>query len=140
MQPPEPPGTPPELPLPCPAAWYKLTTRDMGPWARCKGPLVPPPQPWQHPLPPPPHPAPDYGAVKAKLVKALKEQPARMGQYIALAYRCAATFRQTDYQVGAGSMAGQQGGSRADSMAYLEIESHLPCQGKLLSRCVSRLC
>jgi catalase (peroxidase I) len=45
------------------AAWYKLTTRDMGPWARCQGDAVPPPQPWQLPLPSPAATLADFGAV-----------------------------------------------------------------------------
>ena len=53
------------------AAWYKLTTRDSGPVARCLNITIggqgqlPPAQPFQFPVPPAPTPLPDYEAVKA---------------------------------------------------------------------------
>lgn len=82
-------------------AWYKLTTRDMGPVTRCLGPDVPPPQPFQFPLPPPPPPGvlADMDAVRALLAPliAKRELAQRLGQ---LAWQCASTFRVTDYQGG----------------------------------------
>merc|ERR1712059_202080 len=48
-------------------AWYKLTTRDMGPVIRCLGPQVPPTQPWQFPLPPAPEVLVDFFAVESDL-------------------------------------------------------------------------
>ena len=44
-------------------AWYKLTTRDMGPRSRCSNSEAPPAQDWQYPLPPPSLPEPDYSQV-----------------------------------------------------------------------------
>merc|ERR1719264_1186205 len=59
------------------AAWYKLTTRDMGPVSRCLGKLTPKPQPFQGPLPPTPAKLADFDAVRAKIQTALTtEQPA----------------------------------------------------------------
>ena len=54
-------------------AWYKLTTRDMGPRTRCIGDNIPPAKPWQYPLPPPPPPAalPDFGYVRDLLALAM---------------------------------------------------------------------
>jgi len=79
------------------AAWYKLTTRDMGPAARCVGPWVPPPQPFQNPLPPPPANPPNYGAIAIELKGLLAETPALRAEFIALAHQCAATYRVTDH-------------------------------------------
>lgn len=95
-------------------AWYKLTTRDMGPATRCLGPWVPPPQPFQNPLPPPPSQLPDFTKVRQQLLPLIFPSqpnppsclPADMlpdgslyngAIFISLAYQCAATFRQTDY-------------------------------------------
>ncbi|WIA19642.1 hypothetical protein OEZ85_005577 [Tetradesmus obliquus] len=56
-------------------AWYKLTTRDMGPYSRCLGKALPPPQPFQNPLPPPPAELPDFEAVKSDVIALLKNDP-----------------------------------------------------------------
>ena len=45
-------------------AWYKLTTRDMGPRSRCSNQDAPPAQPWQHPLPN--HPVSSFDVNKVK--------------------------------------------------------------------------
>ena len=97
------------------AAWYKLTTKDMGPVARCTGPDVPPAQPFQDPLP-------EEGrrsllkeaaaAVKAAVTSepglgdaedAVREAVTgerERGLLTALAYNCASTFRTTDFKGG----------------------------------------
>ena len=94
-------------------AWYQLAARDMGPATRCIGPFVPPPQPWQNPLPPPPSPdqLPQWDDVKTKVLAAMRPaQPSPAlapdhdgtslyygAAFIKLAWQCAATFRRTDY-------------------------------------------
>lgn len=78
-------------------AWYKLTTRDMGPPVRCLGKTVPPPQPWQNALPAPPVELPDYQAVRDHLEEILGRKQAMASMWVRLAWRCMATFRQTDY-------------------------------------------
>jgi catalase (peroxidase I) len=90
-------------------AWYKLTTRDMGPVARCAGKSVPPAQPFQYPLPPPPSPLADFGSVKAEIRKILTMtasllpasqndgKPYHGALFVRLAWRCASTFRSTDW-------------------------------------------
>jgi len=80
------------------AAWYKLTTRDMGPVTRCVGDMtVQPPLPWQNPLPAPPAKLPDYSAVAAELKPLLPEYGSL---FVRLAWQCASTFRGSDYQGG----------------------------------------
>lgn len=79
-------------------AWYKLTTRDMGPVTRCLGPDTPPAQPFQYPLPAalPPGSRAKIAHVRSALLK--------LGtgghNLAALAWQCASTFRVTDYQGG----------------------------------------
>lgn len=71
-------------------------TRDMGPWARCADTgSLPPPQPFQYPLPPPKSPLPDMKQVEAKLEGLVA--PSTRGAFVRLAHACASTFRQTDY-------------------------------------------
>ena len=82
-------------------AWYKLTHRDMGPKARCLGPLVPSEEMlWQDPIP-----ARDYALIDDSDITTLKQQIASSGltvsQLVSTAWGSAATFRGSDYRGGA---------------------------------------
>jgi catalase-peroxidase len=81
-------------------AWYKLTHRDMGPVSRCLGPLVPPAQLWQDPVP-----AVDHELIGEADIAALKETLLASGlsvsQLVTTAWASAASFRQTDKRGGA---------------------------------------
>ena len=81
-------------------AWYKLTHRDMGPVARCLGPLVPEPQLWQDPVP-----AVDHKLIGDEDIVALKGKILASGlsssQLVSTAWASASTFRGTDKRGGA---------------------------------------
>jgi catalase-peroxidase len=81
-------------------AWYKLTHRDMGPVTRCLGPLVPPAQLWQDPVP-----AVDYKLIDDQDIAALKGKILSSGitlpQLVSTAWESASTFRGTDKRGGA---------------------------------------
>ncbi len=81
-------------------AWYKLTHRDMGPVARLLGPLVPPPQLWQDPVPAVDHELigeQDVAQLKAKLLASGLSIP----QLVTTAWASASTFRGSDKRGGA---------------------------------------
>lgn len=82
-------------------AWYKLTHRDMGPYSRCLGPLVPvEPQLWQDPVPDVTHELigeQDIAALKDKIF----ESGLSISQLVSTAWASAATFRGTDKRGGA---------------------------------------
>jgi len=81
-------------------AWYKLTHREMGPVARLLGPWVPPPQPWQDPVPAVDHPlidAQDVAALKAKVLAS----DLTTAELVSTAWASAASFRGTDKRGGA---------------------------------------
>ena len=81
-------------------AWYKLTHRDMGPVSRCLGPMVPPAQLWQDPVP-----AVDHELIGEADIAALKATLLTSGlsvsQLVTTAWASAASFRQTDKRGGA---------------------------------------
>ena len=82
-------------------AWYKLTSRDMGPRTRCLGPLVPTePLLWQDPVPEVTHDLigeQDIAALKGKILAA----GLSVSQLVSTAWASAATFRGTDKRGGA---------------------------------------
>jgi catalase-peroxidase len=81
-------------------AWYKLTHRDMGPVTRLLGPLVPPPQLWQDPLP-----AADHELIGENDIADLKAKVLASGlslsQLVSIAWASASTFRGSDKRGGA---------------------------------------
>ena len=81
-------------------AWYKLLHRDMGPLSRYLGPWVAPPQLWQDPVPPV-----DHEVVDAADIVALKKQimatRLSVAELVSVAWRSAASFRNTDKRGGA---------------------------------------
>merc|ERR1711871_1782452 len=91
-------------------AWYKLTTRDMGPHSRCVGKDVPPAQPFQYPLPEPVDPSempsfemssPLAADVRAALFRrSSAKKPVNVQHFVDLAWSCASTFRHTDFMGG----------------------------------------
>jgi catalase-peroxidase len=81
-------------------AWYKLLHRDMGPASRYLGPWVPPPQPWQDPVPAVDHQLigePDIAALKGKILAS----GLSVSQLVSAAWASAASFRGTDKRGGA---------------------------------------
>ncbi|MCF6285681.1 MAG: catalase/peroxidase HPI [Candidatus Hydrogenedentes bacterium] len=81
-------------------AWYKLTHRDLGPYVRCLGPLVPEAQLWQDPVP-----AVDHKLVNKRDIAALKNKILASGlsvsQLVSTAWASASTFRDSDKRGGA---------------------------------------
>lgn len=86
------------------AAWYRLTTADMGPHSRCIGDLVPDPQPFQYSLPESPETLPNYIESRSAIQQILDEDSTASKKFINLAYRSASTFRATDYRGGGKSL------------------------------------
>ncbi|MFM2132316.1 MAG: hypothetical protein RL646_1519, partial [Verrucomicrobiota bacterium] len=81
-------------------AWYKLTHRDMGPYVRCLGPLVPPAQLWQDPVPAVNHPLID-AQDEAALKQAVLATGLPNSQLVSVAWASASTFRGSDKRGGA---------------------------------------
>lgn len=81
-------------------AWYKLLTRDMGPHTRCKGDLVPPPQPFQIPLPPPATFEVDWGAIRSSVLDLINKDADVTQTLVQMVFGCASTYRAHDYHGG----------------------------------------
>ena len=81
-------------------AWYKLTHRDMGPYVRGLGPLVPPAQLWQDPVPALDHPLVDAADIEG-LKKAVLAAGLTNSQLVSVAWASASTFRGSDKRGGA---------------------------------------
>lgn len=91
------------------AAWYKLTSSDIGPASRCIGDMVPEPQPFQFTLPlmakerrssDSTSTPPNYIQVRAAIEEYIEANPEAVAGFSNLAWACANTFRGTDYRGG----------------------------------------
>ena len=81
-------------------AWYKLTHRDMGPYARCLGPHVAPAQLWQDPVPSVDHLLIDSADIES-LKKTLLASGLTTAQLVSTAWASAASYRGSDKRGGA---------------------------------------
>jgi catalase-peroxidase len=82
-------------------AWYKLTTRDMGPIEKCLGNMVPPAQDFQRALPAAPATPPDFVPIRSMIQTIMNSAPdTPIPEMTNLAYRCAFTYRETDHAGG----------------------------------------
>jgi catalase-peroxidase len=82
-------------------AWFKLTHRDMGPYVRGLGSLVPSePQLWQDPIPDVDHELVNDGDI-AELKKTILKSDLSISQLVQTAWASAATYRGTDKRGGA---------------------------------------
>eukprot|EP00538_Stauroneis_constricta_P006181 CAMPEP_0119573332 /NCGR_PEP_ID=MMETSP1352-20130426/45070_1 /TAXON_ID=265584 /ORGANISM="Stauroneis constricta, Strain CCMP1120" /LENGTH=735 /DNA_ID=CAMNT_0007623019 /DNA_START=79 /DNA_END=2284 /DNA_ORIENTATION=- len=81
-------------------AWYKLTHRDMGPYVRCLGPEVPPPQPWQDHIPALDHPM--ISTMEATMLKRkILDTGFAASRLVTTAWASASTYRDSDKRGGA---------------------------------------
>lgn len=81
-------------------AWYKLMHRDMGPYVRCLGPEVPPPQLWQDPIPAA-RSTPIDAADETELKKRILASGLSPTRLVATAWASAASYRNSDKRGGA---------------------------------------
>jgi len=82
------------------AAWYKLTTRDVGPRTRCSNDDAPPAQDWQYPLPDPTEVSEaTWTAVKTAIKDLLAgdDKDKNGGLLLRLGWQCMSTYRDTDH-------------------------------------------
>jgi catalase-peroxidase len=79
-------------------AWYKLTTRDMGPIEKCLGNMVPPVQDFQRALPAAPTALPECVPIRSMIQTILNSAPDTLiPEMTNLTYMCAFTYREKDH-------------------------------------------
>ncbi|CAB9513450.1 Catalase-peroxidase [Seminavis robusta] len=84
-------------------AWYRLMSNDMGSRERCinENPDdIPPAQWWQYPLPEATETDVDYVPIRTMIQDMIDSDSSYVEAFSNLAYRCASTYRDTDYRGG----------------------------------------